>query len=340
MHSRAQILDLFARSSLRLTGARAAVAYETRAAEGLLRRVALYTDDLQLSPAPPSYTINYFSDDPLNTLLREPDMPLRYSPLPETPPAWVPEPVNKGISLLVLPVEEAGETYGLLLLYWDEQEQLMSEDESFLSVMTMQAASAIRTERLLAENAASQTFLSNVISSATDAIIVTDRMGRITLFNRGAVDMLGMLERDALGRQAADLYQNPDTARKRMRRALREGESSTTFETIVVDSTGGELTVQLTLSWLRDNAGAHRGYSGRGQGHQRVEEAGAGSSGGGASQGYRAHGGYGFRSHQYSAGCDHDASRDGARDAERARSRCRSQSGGCRGAGGARQDHS
>ncbi len=262
MHSREQILDLFARSSVRLTGARAAVVYEVRPAEGMLRRVAQYTDDLPLSPAPVTYTINYFSDDPLNTLLREPDMPLRYSPLPETPPAWVPEPVNKGISLLVVPVEEAGDTYGLLLLYWDEQEQLMSEDESFLSVMSMQAASAIRTERLLAENEASQTFLSNVIYSATDAIIVTDRMGRITLFNRGAVDMLGISEREALGRMASELYQDPTLARNRMRQALREDEPSMTFETVVINALGGELTVQLTLSWLRDKSGRIAGILG------------------------------------------------------------------------------
>jgi len=138
----------------------------------------------------------------------------------------------------------------------------MDADESFVSVLAMQAASAIRRESLLAQNLSGQEFLHSVISSATDAIVVTDRQGRITLFNAGAEKMLGLREQEVLGRPVPEFYHDTGNILWRIRRALRNGNSHLSFETSLRAADGREVPVQLNLNWLRDTSGRITGILG------------------------------------------------------------------------------
>ncbi len=70
-------------------------------------------------------------------------------------------------------------------------------------------------------------FMSRLISETENvAMICTDRGGRVTIFNRGAEELLGYKQAEVLGTQAADLHDAEDVSR---RAAARGVEPSASF---------------------------------------------------------------------------------------------------------------
>lgn len=248
------ILAQFGQTALELAGVQAVVAWEYRRNEHQLRRACQLSKGLTLEAGESMLPASLPGDDPLPYLLGNRERRLRYKPLPEQLPAWAPAVRERDVaaSLLAVPVMDEGEVYGLLLVYGDERQPPLEEEESFISVLALQAAAAIHSQRLLQENQTAREFLTSVVTSATDAIVVTDRLGRITLFNPGAESMLGMASPEILGRSAPGLYPEAGTLLVDMRRAMRQGKDHLTLETTLRAKDGGQIPVQLSLSWMRD----------------------------------------------------------------------------------------
>ncbi|MFA7330913.1 MAG: GAF domain-containing protein [Candidatus Delongbacteria bacterium] len=248
------ILAQFGQTALDLAGVQAVVAWEYRRNEHQLRRACLLGKDLSLEPGESVLPASLPGDDPLPYLLGNRERRLRYKPLPEQLPPWAPAVRGRAgaASLLAVPVMDEGEVYGLLLVYGDERHPPLEEEESFISVLALQAAAAIHSQRLLMENQTAREFLTSVVTSATDAIVVTDRVGRITLFNPGAESMLGLSATDMVGRHAPALYPEAGALLTDMRRAMRQGQDHLTFETNLRARDGRQVPVQLSLSWMRD----------------------------------------------------------------------------------------
>lgn len=253
LRSPGEILQLFAKAALRLSGVQAVVAWEFRRSESALRRACLLQEGLELESPERLVTAGLADDDPLHFLIRDPERRLRYHPLPEQLPPWIPRPRTGPVALLAIPVMDEREIHGVLLFYWRESGGLPDEDESFISVLAVQAAAAIRGQNLLRENESAREFLTSVVVSATDAIVVSDRRGRITLFNPGAESMLGMRQEDMLGRRVPEVYPDAEQVMWSLRRAGRRGQDHLTIETELLARDGGAVPVQLSLSWLRDS---------------------------------------------------------------------------------------
>ncbi len=259
----AAILAQFASAALELDGVQAVVAWEYRRSEHQLRRACALSKGLKLELAEGQMPAGGGPDDPLPFLLANRERRLRFRTMPEHMPPWAPQVAERGraISLLAVPVVDGPEVFGLLLCYGDESLASLDADEGFISVLALQAAVAIHSQRLLQENQAAREFLSSVVASATEAIVVTDRQGRITLFNPGAEAMTGRRADDMVGKAVPGLYPGADSILGDLRRSTRHGLGHLTVET-VLHGVKGDVPVQMTLSWMRDARGRILGVLG------------------------------------------------------------------------------
>jgi PAS domain S-box-containing protein len=257
-----EILDHFAEGAIVLTQAFAATAWEYFPDEQCFKRAAAHVPGDEAWDLPASFSSKLSANDPLLRLIQNPKDPLRLQlPWSEDLPWMLPE-MKGASSLLVVPVAAGGRLLGILQLYWMSAADGYDQDEGFAQVLAMQAGSMIQACYLLLDNQLAREFLTSVMRSATDAIVVTDRQGRITLFNSGAEQMLGMQQEDLLGMKIPGVVPEADTLIWRMRRALRQGQAQFSVETELTTAKGGIVPVQLSLSWLKDSRGRINGLLG------------------------------------------------------------------------------
>jgi PAS domain S-box-containing protein len=256
------VLQLFASSVLELTDAQAVVAWEIRPEEQQLRRACTLCQDLELDSGKQVLSLHLPEDDQLHYLLSHRERRLRLNPLPEILPPWAPAARAENIALLVVPVVDEQNVHGLLVLYHDEWHLAEEEDESFISLLAYQAASSIRMQTLFQENLTARDFLSSVVSSANDAIIVTDRRGRISLFNTGAERMLLHEAGSMLGKTVESLYPEATDVITDLRKGLKDGSEHVSLETELRRNDGQLVPVQLSLNWMRNARGRITGVLG------------------------------------------------------------------------------
>jgi two-component system cell cycle sensor histidine kinase/response regulator CckA len=97
--------------------------------------------------------------------------------------------------------------------------------------------------------------LAGIIERSTEAIVVTDMEGRITLWNDGAARLYGLHTADALGRRSEEIF--PDTELVHVR-AAREAtlEGGDWQRELSIDTRDGrKIIVDLRMSLVRDDAG-------------------------------------------------------------------------------------
>jgi PAS domain S-box-containing protein len=114
--------------------------------------------------------------------------------------------------------------------------------------------------------------MSHLLASATTvAFIGTDVDGRITLFNEGAAQMLGLDSREAIGRDFLDFLHQDDLLRRaRVTRRppgfaavvgpVADGAAPETRDWTWVPRTGSLLQVSMTVSRMTDDLGLTLGY--------------------------------------------------------------------------------
>ena len=181
----------------------------------------------------------------------------------ETVPDWVPLPANQaGISVLAVPVSDSGHVYGMVLFYWRHLDHGQPQDLSFVRLLILQTATALKSRELLAENRASRLFLREVIGASSDAIVVADRRGRITLFSEGACRITGLSEELMLGHFAIELYPDAEPILKALRRSLRDPSKHVLIETELLGLKGRRIPVQLSMGWIRSEKGQITGMIG------------------------------------------------------------------------------
>ncbi|MGD0162352.1 MAG: PAS domain S-box protein [Candidatus Sulfotelmatobacter sp.] len=115
-------------------------------------------------------------------------------------------------------------------------------------------------ERKRAE--AVQERLAAVLESSDDAIIGESLDGTITSWNRGAEDLFGYSESEAVGKFIQMLLP-PDRANEEfdILARLKNGERINHFETVRVQKDGKRINVSVTISPIRDSSGAIIGAS-------------------------------------------------------------------------------
>ena len=104
--------------------------------------------------------------------------------------------------------------------------------------------------------------LSRLIESSPDAIISTDRSGKIVVFNEGAETLLGYHAEEVIGRVAAILYGEESGASEVLREIRKRGGTVSGFESVLRSKDGSNIPVLISASVLLDEDGNEIGTVG------------------------------------------------------------------------------
>jgi len=104
--------------------------------------------------------------------------------------------------------------------------------------------------------------LERLIESSTDAIVTTDKSGKLVLFNKGAEALTGYRREEVIGRQGPVLYESEEDAKEVMRRMREGGGTVSAFETTFRAKDGTRIPVLISASILYDKDGKEVGTVG------------------------------------------------------------------------------
>ncbi|MCZ6660421.1 MAG: PAS domain S-box protein, partial [bacterium] len=104
--------------------------------------------------------------------------------------------------------------------------------------------------------------LESLIESSTDAIVKTDKAGKVVLFNKGAEALTGYRREEVIGRQGPVLYESVEDAKEVMRRMREGGGTVSAFETTFRAKDGARIPVLISASILSDEEGQEVGAVG------------------------------------------------------------------------------
>ena len=105
-------------------------------------------------------------------------------------------------------------------------------------------------------------YLTHLIESSTDAIVTTDKEGKVVLFNEGAETLLGYRSDEIIGRSSVELYAS-EAAAKEVRREMHKcGGSVASFESELKSKDGRDIPVLISASVLFSVSGEEVGTVG------------------------------------------------------------------------------
>ena len=105
-------------------------------------------------------------------------------------------------------------------------------------------------------------YLTRLIESSTDAIIATDKEGKVVLFNEGAETLLGYRSDEVIGRDAMELYGDEERARDVAREMRKRGGTVAGFESMLRAKDGDQIPVLISASVLFGERGEEIGTVG------------------------------------------------------------------------------
>ena len=95
-------------------------------------------------------------------------------------------------------------------------------------------------------------YFKNILDDSFDMIMVTDKNGKITEFNKGGETILGYSKKDIIGTQASDLYSNK-IERDEILNRLRSEHFVQNYETVLKRKDGTLVNISLTISSISNN---------------------------------------------------------------------------------------
>ena len=105
-------------------------------------------------------------------------------------------------------------------------------------------------------------YLTRLIESSIDAIIVTDKQGNVVLFNEGAETLLGYRPDEVIGRTVTRIYADEEHAKEVVRQMRKRGGTVAGFETALRAKDGRSIPVLTSASILFDDEGQQVGTVG------------------------------------------------------------------------------
>ncbi len=157
-------------------------------------------------------------------------------------------------ALLASPLLLDGGVVGILYLDDFKPRKFTDRHKKLIQLFSAFAAHAIEKFRLIHELDESLAYLQAVFEDSQDMIATTDNEGRIVKFSKGGERILGYTEEEIRGKDAAELYVNPEE-RKRIMEILNERDALFNYETQVLRKDGRPVDISLTISRLRDRDG-------------------------------------------------------------------------------------
>ena len=105
-------------------------------------------------------------------------------------------------------------------------------------------------------------YLTRLIESSTDAIITTDKEGKVVLFNEGAETLLGYRPEEVIGRSTSDLYDTEEHAKDVLREMRKRGGTVAGFDSVLKSKDGTSIPVLISASVLFGDHGQEVGTVG------------------------------------------------------------------------------
>src|SRR5262249_32167088 len=105
-------------------------------------------------------------------------------------------------------------------------------------------------------------YLTRLIESSTDAIISTDKEGKVVLFNEGAESLLGYRATEVVGQRATTLYGSEERAKEVLREMRKRGGAVSAFQSVLQGKDGSSIPVLISASILFDPVGQEVGTVG------------------------------------------------------------------------------
>jgi PAS domain S-box-containing protein len=97
--------------------------------------------------------------------------------------------------------------------------------------------------------------LAEIIERSTEAIVVADLSGCITLWNNGAARLYGLNTADALGRRSEEIFSDSELAHVRAAREATHEDGDWQRELSINTRDGRKIIIDLRMSLVRDDAG-------------------------------------------------------------------------------------
>ncbi len=114
--------------------------------------------------------------------------------------------------------------------------------------------SHIDKENVISQLKERKAYFQNILDDSFDMIMVTDRRGIVTEFNKGGENILGYPKREVIGKRASDFYINPEE-RGDIFEKLRNDKFIANHETILKKKDGTLIDISLTISRILNKAG-------------------------------------------------------------------------------------
>ena len=107
-----------------------------------------------------------------------------------------------------------------------------------------------------------QRYLTSLIESSSDAIISTDKDGKIVRINESAERLLGYRAKEVIGQPVAMLYGSEAAAKEVLREMRKRGGTVSAFDSVARAKDGSSIPVLISASMLHDEEGREAGTVG------------------------------------------------------------------------------
>jgi PAS domain S-box-containing protein len=177
-------------------------------------------------------------------LLGDPDIGL---------PAWHRERlVEEGLgSAAAVPLVDRGRVLGALAVADRPGRVFTTGELETLQAFADQAALAVRNALHYEEARSTRDFLRSITENSADAIVTTDRLGRLTYLSPGAQAMSGYRPEEVLGRPAGEFYRGGADEARLLVRHVAAGGAIRNHETAIRARDGRWVPVIASISLLR-----------------------------------------------------------------------------------------
>jgi PAS domain S-box-containing protein len=146
-------------------------------------------------------------------------------------------------------------------------------DERVLIQLANQVSVAVRNAKLIDELTFVRKYLEELIENGNALIVVTNREGKVVVFNRALAQLTGFSKAEVLGRDLHDVV--TPSMRLKVMRIFNEalvGHAQTAFETTLITKEGREVRVTLSSSAIVSQTGEIEGVIAIGQDLSRMRE--------------------------------------------------------------------
>jgi PAS domain S-box-containing protein len=148
-----------------------------------------------------------------------------------------------------------GEERAIAAIRAGAYDYVLKDNMARLAVVISRALEDFAQRRQRKENKRRLLELAGVIERASEAIVVSDMAGRVTLWNQGAERLYGIQAADALGRHSEEILSHSELIHVRAAREATLETGEWQRELGITTRDGRDLVIDLRMTLVRDEAG-------------------------------------------------------------------------------------